>query len=54
MAHEPLSHVTKAPEAPATNPSHAFGTDPPLRCATLLFVASASSFIGAGLLLARI
>jgi hypothetical protein len=48
------SQVTKAPEALATNPSHVFGTDPSLRCATLLFVASASSFIGAGLLLASI
>ena len=53
MAHEPLPS-DKAPEAPATNPSYAFGTDPSLRCAALLFVASVSSFIGAGLLLASI
>jgi hypothetical protein len=40
------SQGTKAP--------HALGTGPLLRCVALLFLASVSSFIGAGLLLASI
>jgi hypothetical protein len=48
------SKAAEAPQAPVTNPSHAFSTDPSLRCAVLLFVASVNSFIGAGLLLASI